>query len=421
MQINPSRGLRGEITVPGDKSISHRSIMLGAIADGITRVSGFLNGADCISTINCFKAMGIQIDTDGSSVTVKGKGLHGLSAPAAALYTGNSGTTTRLLAGLMSAQKFSCIIDGDSSIRRRPMKRVRTPLEQMGAHIDSDFCPLKIDGAPLHGISYTMPVASAQLKSSILLAGLYADSETVLVEPHKSRDHTERMLSYMGAEISSGGNAVHLAPAKNLNAHDVQVPADISSAAFFMAAACIVPNSQITLKDVGINETRSGIIDVLRAMGANIILENKRFFGCEEVCDITVSSSSLKGCIIDAPLIPRLIDEIPVIAAAAAFADGKTVIRDAQELKVKESNRIDAVAKELARAGAEVEATDDGLIICGGRPIHGAEFMTYGDHRMAMSMAVLALAAEGSSSVSDPGVVDISFPGFFDLLKELQH
>ena len=420
MQIKPAARLRGELTVPGDKSISHRSVMLGAIADGTTQISGFLNGADCLSTISCFEKMGIEININDDSVTVIGRGLRGLRKPDSVLYTGNSGTTTRLLTGLMSAQAFSCTIDGDASIRRRPMKRVRIPLTQMGAQINSDFCPLEIQGAPLRGISYTLPVASAQLKSSILLAGLYADGETTVIEPQQSRDHTERMLSFMGAELQQQDNRVILTPPKNLHAQEIRVPGDISSAAFFLVAAAIVPGAQVTIRDVGINETRSGIIDVLQAMGAKIELENKRFFGREEVCDITASSSSLHGCSIGAELIPRLIDEIPIIAVAAAFADGETVIRDAQELKVKESNRIDAVVTELKRAGVDIRATDDGMVIHGGQAVHGAEFQTYGDHRMAMSMAVLALAAEGSSTITDPSVVDISFPGFFDYLEMLQ-
>lgn len=420
MQINPARCLRGEICVPGDKSVSHRSVMLGAIANGKTHVSGFLNGADCLSTIHCFSQMGIPITTQGDTVTIEGRGMRGLQAPGDTLYTGNSGTTTRLLTGLLSAQDFSCTIDGDVSIRKRPMKRVRVPLEQMGACISGDFCPLTIHGRPLHGISYTLPVASAQLKSSILLAGLYADGQTEIIEPEKSRDHTERMLAYMGASIHTEGNRIVLSPAEALSACEVQVPGDISSAAFFLVAAAIVAGSQVTLRGVGVNETRSGILDVLHTMGVDIKLENKRLYGCEEVCDITASASALKGCTIGGELIPRLIDEIPVIAVAAAFAEGETVIRDAQELRVKESNRIDAVVTELRRAGVDAEATDDGMVIRGGRPVHGADFETYYDHRMAMSLAVLALAAQGPSTIRNTDIIAISFPGFFDLLNQLQ-
>ena len=420
VQITPAPRLRGELTVPGDKSISHRSIMLGAIANGTSQIHGFLNGADCLSTIDCFSKMGIEIAVDGQDVTVKGKGMHGLCAPQNVLYTGNSGTTTRLLAGLLSAQNFSSILDGDASIRRRPMRRVRIPLEQMGAQINSDYCPLSITGRPLKGIRYTLPVASAQLKSSLLLAGLYAEGETVITEPQKSRDHTERMLSYMGVPVCTDGAQVTLTPVENLNAQEIDVPADISSAAFFMVAAAITKDSQITLRNVGVNATRSGIIDVLQEMGATIHLENRRLFGQEDVCDITVSSSALKGTTIGGDLIPRLIDEIPVIAVAALFAEGTTVIKDAQELKVKESNRIDAVVTELKRTGAAIEATEDGMVIHGGRAVHGAKFSTYNDHRMAMSLAVLALAADGVSDIENPAVVDISFPGFFTALEQLQ-
>lgn len=419
MIINPTSPLRGEITVPGDKSISHRAVMLGAICDGTTHITGFLNGADCLSTISCFEKMGIKIDINGHEVVVHGRGMHSLTPPTETLYTGNSGTTTRLLAGLLCGQGFDCTIDGDESIRRRPMKRIRTPLELMGAEIDSDFCPLHIKASRLHGISYTLPVASAQLKSAIILASMYADGKTVITEPQKSRDHTELMLSAMGAHISSENGKITSLPVERLSAVDIDVPGDISSAAFFMVAAAIVPNSQVTIKNVGINETRSGIIDVLKSMGASMSFENERLAGLERVCDITVSSSSLHGCQIGGDIIPRLIDEIPVIAVAAAFADGDTVIKDAEELKVKESNRLDAVVCELTRAGVDVEATSDGMIIHGGRTVHGADFATYNDHRMAMSMAVLALAAEGESTIENPSVVDISFPEFFDLLNAL--
>ncbi len=419
MIIKPASHLRGEIVVPGDKSISHRAVMLGAIADGTTHISGFLNSADCLSTIDCFSKLGVKIEVSSDSAIVYGKGMHSLAAPASVLYTGNSGTTTRLLAGLMSAQNFNSTIDGDASIRKRPMERVRTPLLLMGADIDSSFCPLNIHGKKLRGISYTLPVASAQIKSSIILASLYADSPSTIIEPHQSRNHTELMLSHMGADIKRCDNNVIAAPAQKLYARDITVPADISSAAFFMVAALITKNSQITLLNVGVNETRSGIIDILRAMGADIVLENERYFGLEKVCDITVSSSQLKGVEIGGEIIPRLIDEIPIIAVAASFASGTTTIKDASELKVKESNRLDAVVSELKRCGVDVDATDDGMIIHGGNEIFGARFKTYNDHRIAMSMAVMALAAHGESEIENPEAVNISFPGFFDLLASL--
>ena len=419
MNLTPASALRGEIRVPGDKSISHRGVMLGAIADGVSHIHGFLDGADCRSTIECFSRLGVNIETHGSDVTVHGKGLCGLRRPEDTLYTGNSGTTTRLITGLLAGQRFDTIIDGDATIRRRPMKHIKEPLSQMGAHIEGDFCPITVHGGPLHAIRYTLPVASAQLKSAILLASLYADGETVVTEPQPSRDHTERMLSHMGSGlIAQNGRIISRPPAK-LDAVDITVPGDISSAAFFLVAGAILPNSQITVLDVGVNPTRTGILDVLAEMGADIKIENQRSFGGEPVADITVSSSVLHGVTIGGDLIPRLIDELPVAAVAAAFAEGTTVIQDAQQLKVKESDRIAAVTAELARAGADITATDDGMVIRGGRPIHGAAFSTYHDHRMAMSMAVLALAAEGESDIENPEVVDISFPGFFDLLGRL--
>ncbi len=419
MTIVPVRRVRGELFVPGDKSISHRSIMLGALASGTTRVQGFLNGADCLSTIDCFARMGIQIDVNGDSVTVYGKGMRGLSQPAQALYTGNSGTTTRLLTGLLAAQRFDSVIDGDASIRKRPMAHVKTPLELMGARIEGDFCPVRITAAPLRGIAYSLPVASAQLKSAVLLAALYAEGPTLIHEPQISRDHTERMLSHMGASVAHDGYTITCEPVSRLTAADFKVCGDISSAAFFMVAAAIVPDSQVTLRDVGINPTRTGIIDVLKQMGADMKVENVRDLGGEPVADITVSSSPLKGIRIGGDMIPRLIDELPVLAVAAAFAEGVTQIEDAQQLRVKETDRIAAVTTELARANVDATATSDGMVITGGRQVRGAAFKTYHDHRMAMSMAVLALAAHGESSIENPQVVDISFPGFFEMLNQL--
>lgn len=419
MKLSPASGLRGEIRVPGDKSISHRGVMLGAIADGVSHIHGFLDGADCRSTIDCFSQLGIPIEVDGTEVTVHGKGLRGLRRPVGPLYTGNSGTTTRLITGLLAAQDFDAIIDGDETIRRRPMQHVKEPLCQMGAHIEGDTCPIVVHGSPLHAIRYTLPVASAQLKSAILLASLYAEGETVVIEPRPSRDHTERMLSHMGSGLTIRDGSVISRPASRLEAIDLTVPGDISSAAFFLVAAAILPGSQVTVSDVGVNPTRTGILDVLSAMGATIKVENRRSFGGEPVADITVSHSSLHSITIGGELIPRLIDELPVAAVAAACAQGTTIIRDAQQLKVKESDRIAAVTTELRRAGVDVTATDDGMVIRGGRPVHGASFSTYHDHRMAMSMAVLALAAEGTSDIENPEVVNISFPGYFELLKSL--
>lgn len=419
MVLTPVHALRGTISVPGDKSISHRGVMLGAIADGTSRIRGFLDGADCRSTIECFARLGIPIEVDGTDVTIHGKGMFGLKKPSGTLYTGNSGTTTRLITGLLAAQNFDTTIDGDATIRRRPMKHIKEPLGRMGARIEGDFCPITVHGSPLRAIRYTLPVASAQLKSAILLASLYAEGETVVIEPQPSRDHTERMLTHMGSGLSVASGKITSPPASRLDAIDVTVPADISSAAFFLVAGAIVANSQITIQNVGVNPTRTGILDVLIEMGANIKIENRRDFGGEPVADLTVSSSSLHGVTIGGALIPRLIDELPVAAVAAAFAQGTTVIRDAQQLKVKESDRIAAVTAELSRAGVDIEPTEDGMVIRGGRPVHGASFSTYHDHRMAMSTAVLALAAEGESRIDNPEVVDISFPGFFPLLKDL--
>lgn len=420
MKLHTSSGLRGTVTVPGDKSISHRAVMLGALADGDTHISGFLMGEDCLSTIDCFRKMGVQIDVRDGGVTVHGVGLHGLRAPEGPLYTGNSGTTTRLLSGILAAQPFPVSMTGDASIEQRPMGRIITPLREMGADIrgrDGKYCPLHIAPAALHGVRYEMPVASAQLKSAILLAGLYADGVTEVVEPAPSRDHTERMLRAMGVQVEQDGCRVAVHAPLALRACSIEVPGDISSAAFFLAAGAIVTGSELTVKNVGINPTRDGVLEVLRAMGADITCTNVRD-AAEPVADLTVRASALHGTEIGGPLIPRLIDELPVLAAAAAFAEGETVIRDAQELKVKESNRIAAMVAELTRAGVDCTETADGMVIRGGRP-RGAAFETYRDHRIAMSMAVLALGAAGESEILDPGVASISYPGFFDTLRQI--
>lgn len=404
----------GKIKVPGDKSISHRAVMLGALAGGTTEITGFLQGADCLSTIDCFRNMGIDIDVSGENVTVHGNGLNGLKAPEKMLYTGNSGTTTRLLCGILSGQTFDSSITGDASIQKRPMKRVTEPLSLMGAKIKNDYCPLYIQGSLLHGINYTMPVASAQVKTAIILASLYADGETVIHEIEKSRDHTELMLSAMGADIHTEGLDIHIKKTGMLEPVNVDVPGDISSAAFFMVLGLIMPNSEITITNVGVNPTRTGIIDVLHDMGANIKLENLRSSAGESVADITVSSSALHGTTISGDIIPRLIDELPIIAVAAVFADGQTVIKDAEELKVKETNRIRAVVDELSKCGVDITETDDGMIINGGKNIHGADFKTYGDHRMAMSLTVLAQLANGECTLDDSDCACVSYPSFFE-------
>ncbi|MCI6720530.1 MAG: 3-phosphoshikimate 1-carboxyvinyltransferase [Clostridiales bacterium] len=422
MKIHSSTGLHGCVTVPGDKSVSHRSVMLGALADGVTHVTGFLMGEDCLSTIDCFRKMGVAIEVGvDHDVTVHGVGLHGLREPSERLYTGNSGTTTRLISGILAGQAFPVSLTGDASIEKRPMGRVITPLRQMGADItgvDDKFCPLSIRPSRLHGIEYTLPVASAQLKSAILLAGLYADGPTTVIEPAPSRDHTERMLRQLGCRVEAEGCRITVYPPEKLTASDVAVPADISSAAFFLVAGAIVPNSEVTIRSVGVNPTRDGVIEVLQNMGADITLSNRRDDG-EPVCDVTVRSSRLHGVEIGGALIPRLIDELPVLAVAAAFAEGETIIRDAAELKVKESNRILAMVTELTRAGADVTETADGMIIRGGKPLRGASFETYNDHRIAMSMAVCALACAGESEIQNDAVVAISYPDFFDTLRQL--
>ena len=421
MQIHPCGPLRGSITVPGDKSISHRAVMLGALASGTTHITGFLMGEDCLSTIDCFRKMGVEIEVTDGEVVVEGVGLHGLCAPEEALYTGNSGTTTRLLCGILAGQPFTVTVNGDASIQKRPMGRIIKPLREMGASIEGkndNFCPLTLYPSELHGIEYRLPVASAQLKSAILLAGLYAEGQTTVVEPTPSRDHTERMFRALGVEVETEGNVITLDPPEDLHAVDIAVPGDISSAAFFLVAGSIVPGSELTIRNVGVNPTRTGILDVLRDMGADITETNFRD-EAEPVCDLTVRYSKLRGVEIGGAIIPRLIDELPVLAVAAAYAEGETVIRDAQELKVKESNRIAAMVTELARAGVDVEETEDGMVIRGGRQPRGISFQTYKDHRIAMSLAVLGLAAHGDSRIADHEVVAISYPDFFRTLESL--
>lgn len=419
MKIQKIKKTVGKIRVPGDKSISHRSVMLGALCDGTVHIRGFLPGADCMSTIECFKKMGVKIEVCGENVTVHGVGLSGLKKPTGVLFTGNSGTTTRLMSGILAGQGFESVVSGDESIARRPMARITEPLRLMGAKIDGDFCPMRISGGELSGIRYRSPVASAQVKSAIILAALYAESETVIEEPEKSRDHTERMLHGMGASIECADNTVRVRKTERLTAKDIAVPGDISSAAFFMALAAISDSAELTVEGVGINPTRTGIIDVMRKMGADIEIKNEKNELGEPSADITVRSSRLRATKIRGEIIPRLIDELPIIAVMALFAEGETVICDAAELKVKETNRIDALVCELKKCGADIEPTDDGMIIRGGARLHGAEFNTYGDHRMAMSLAVLAQKIDAECSIDDAECVAVSYPGFFDDLYGL--
>ena len=423
IEIHAKSSLHGEVTIPGDKSISHRSIMFGSISDGMTEVTHFLEGADCLSTIACFQNMGIAIERDHDTIRIHGKGLHGLTAPAQTLDVGNSGTTTRLISGILAGQDFSSVLDGDASIESRPMNRIITPLTQMGADITSEngngCAPLTIHGKKLKGIHYDSPVASAQVKSCVLLAGLYADGETSVTEPVLSRNHTELMLSAFGADISSHGTTASIQPEPVLSGQKIEVPGDISSAAYFIAAGLIVPNSEVLIKNVGINPTRAGILTVLRAMGGNLTVLNERVCAGEPVADLLVSASSLHGTTVEGNLIPALIDEIPMIAVMAAFANGQTVIRDAAELKVKESDRIATVTAGLRAMGCDITPTDDGMIIRGGKTLHGAEIDSYLDHRIAMSFAVAALAADGVTSIKDADCVKISYPNFYDDLLGL--
>lgn len=423
MNIKKANSLRGEITVPGDKSISHRAIMLGAIADGTTEVTNFLQGADCISTINCFREMGIDIENSHGKVTIHGKGMHGLTAPKSTLDVGNSGTTTRLISGILAAQDFTSRLDGDNSLRKRPMGRIINPLSMMGAQIismrDNDCVPLMVTGKKLYGIDYISPVASAQVKSAILLAGLYADGMTKVTEPYLSRNHSELMLKSFGADINTVDTTVTISPASKLCGQKVNVPGDISSAAYFIVAGLIVPGSEILIKNVGINPTRAGIIDVVKDMGGDITLLNRRFLTGEETADILVKSSDLKGTEIGGKIIPALIDEIPVIAVLACFADGRTVIKDAHELKVKESNRIDVMVKNLSLMGADITATDDGMIINGGNPLHGAVIDSSYDHRIAMSFTIAGLNSDGETEISGDEIVNISYPGFYNDINSL--
>ena len=409
--------------MPGDKSISHRSVMFGALAKGDTEISNFLRGADCLSTISCFRSMGVDIEEKGENVLVHGKGLRGLRRPDGILDCGNSGTTTRLISGILAAQDFGVTLTGDESIQKRPMKRIIDPLSLMGAEIESvrgnGCAPLHITGAPLHGISYSTPVASAQVKSAILLAGLYADGETRVTEPAPSRNHTELMLSSFGADVRTEGTTVTIRQAEELYGQKIQVPGDISSAAFFIAAGLLIPGSEILLKNVGVNPTRDGVLRVFRRMGGSIETTALSSGAGEPAADLLVKASRLHGVEIGGEEIPSLIDEIPVIAAAACFADGVTVIRDAAELKVKESNRIAAMTENLRAMGADVTETEDGMIIRGGRPLHGAVIDSRNDHRIAMTFAVAALAAEGETSIPQWDCVNISYPGFLEDLRKL--
>lgn len=418
---HPGGSLCGAVRVPGDKSISHRAIMLGALADGVTRVSGFLEGQDSLATLRAFRAMGVEIEGPiNGDVTIHGVGMGGLRAPATPLDLGNSGTSMRLMAGLLAGQRMDVTLVGDASLSRRPMQRVTEPLARMGAVIETTgdgTAPLRIrPGDGLHGIAYHLPVASAQVKSSLLLAGLYAGGETCVTEPAPTRDHTERMLTGFGYDVRRDGPAVCLNGGGRLRGCRIDVPADISSAAFFLVGASIAAGSDLTLRHVGLNPTRDGVITILRMMGADIEVENRREVGGEPVADLRVRTASLRGIDIPPEQVPLAIDEFPVLFVAAACAAGETVLTGAEELRVKESDRIQVMADGLQTLGADVRPTSDGIVVRGGR-LHGGRVDSHGDHRIAMAFAIAALRADGDVVIDDCANVDTSFPGFVPLAQ----
>ncbi len=418
--LNPT--LKGTLQVPGDKSISHRSIMFGAIAAGTTTVEGFLLGDDCLSTISCFRKLGVEINLSGDQVTITSNGEENWQEPTSVLDTGNSGTTTRLMLGLLAGTKFHSVLAGDESIAKRPMRRSIDPLRLMGADIrgraNGQYTPLAVQGTQLHAMDYTLPVASAQVKSAILLAALKAKGTTTITEPVPTRDHTEIMLQHFGAELKREGDTISLQGGQKLKAAHVKVPGDISSAAFMIGAGLITKNSEVVLTNVGCNPTRTGILDVIEQMGADFNVELTDESG-ERPANITIRSSNLKGTEIGGSLIPRLIDEIPLIALMATQAEGTTVIKDAEELRVKETDRIAAVVAELSKMGADITATEDGMVINGPTQLHGASMKTYGDHRLGMMAAVAALIADGPVEIDDPDCISVSFPNFVEQMNSL--
>jgi len=427
--VKRSSGLRGRVRVPGDKSISHRALLLGAIAEGITRVENFLPAADCMATLRCVQALGIEVEQlDKKTLVVHGRGLHGLQEPDDILDCAGSATTMRLLSGILAGQHFYSVLTGNASLRSRPMGRIVQPLRQMGATIlgrnDDRLPPLSIRGWRLRGIDYALPVASAQVKSAILLAGLYAEGPTTVHEPGPARDHTERMLKAQGARLKVEGKSITLMPTDKLRAMDISIPGDFSSAAFLIAAACLVPGSEVVIEGVGVNPTRIGFLDVLRAMGADIVVENRREKGGEPVADIVVRESpgfnpGLKGIEVGGDLVPRMIDEFPILAVAATQAEGETVVHDAAELRVKETDRIAATVAELRKMGARIEEKPDGFVVEGPTRLRGTHVDSHGDHRLAMSLIVAGLLAEGETIVEGIECIEDSFPGFVRVLESL--
>lgn len=418
------KGLSGSVAVPGDKSISHRSVMFGAISEGVTTVSNFLPGDDCLSTIACFRKLGVHIEEQEKELRITGTGFEGLMEPNEFLDVGNSGTTIRLMLGILAGTPFFASLQGDQSIGKRRMTRVTIPLREMGALIDGrkngEYAPLAIRGGNLKPIHYQMPVASAQVKSSLLFAALQVDGESTIIEKTESRDHTERMIRHFGGEITKEKGVITVKGGQKFTGSHVHVPGDISSAAFFLVAGAIVPESEIILKNVGLNPTRTGIIDVMKSMGADLQLVASEKSAFEPYGDLLIKSSQLKGTIIEGDLIPRLIDEIPVIALLATQAEGTTIIKDAQELKVKETNRIDTVVNELKKLGAKIEATEDGMIIYGNSKLSGGTVSSHGDHRIGMMLSIAAAICQEEVYLENPGAISVSYPDFFTHLNKLK-
>jgi 3-phosphoshikimate 1-carboxyvinyltransferase len=428
LTVHPGGSLRGRGRVPGDKSISHRALLLGALADGDSRISGFLPSNDCLATMACLRALGVEIETHAvTTLTVHGRGLHGLQPPGVPrincirLNCARSGTTMRFLMGILAGQSFDSVLTGDEQLLRRPMRRVAEPLRRMGADIETTagHGPVTVRGRRLRGCDHVLPVASAQVKSALLLAGLYADGPTTVHQPGRARDHTERMLAAMGAAIEVSGLTVSLAPSPSLSGLSIGVPGDISSASFPLVAAALVPGSEVTIEGVGVNPTRTGLLDVLRVMGTGVVLDNEREQGGEPVADVTVRASDLHGVDVRGVTVVRMIDEFPVLAVAATQAYGTTVVRDAAELRVKETDRIATVVAELQKLGAYIESLADGFVVAGPAPLHGAVVNSHGDHRLAMALAVAGLVAEGDVVIEDADCIADSFPGFVELMRKI--
>ncbi|MFH1251530.1 MAG: 3-phosphoshikimate 1-carboxyvinyltransferase [bacterium] len=423
VRLSKLHRLNGETTVPGDKSISHRAAMFAAIGDGVSTIKNYSSAIDCQTTLDCMRSLGADIRRSGQDIHVHGRGLRTLSEPDDVLNCGNSGTTMRLLCGLLAGQHFSTVLTGDASLRRRPMDRIIKPLVGNGAEIygrqSNRLAPLFIRGKSLTDVIYELPVASSQVKSAVLLAGLYADGNVQVTEPVASRDHTERMLAYCGVDIHRSGNVISLGKIRQLAAHDFQVPGDISSAAFLIALGLLVPGSHLRLKDVGINPTRTGLLTMLEKMGADLRIDNERSVSNEPVGDIVVQNAKLRAVEIGGTLIPKLIDELPLVAVIATQAEGRTIVKDALELRIKESDRIAAIVGELKKMGASIEESDDGFIVDGPTPLHAAVCKSYDDHRIAMALSVAAWIADGESTIQDADCVGISFPEFYDIAHNL--